>query len=129
MHCSHSLRVEGQHDDVDNPLLACNISSFHACQLHLLLAILSQVVLAVSGNGSPNQDIVQDAGVGQGPAGDWGGGLLCQPGLQGSPLICVPVSGNHWVSHCDLQVQHAMSIVLDNHDMVTGVSSTMCAYQ
>ena len=39
----------------------------------------------MGGNSNTDQDILHNAGVGQGVAGDWGGGVLHQPGLQGSP--------------------------------------------
>ena len=59
-----------------------------------------QVSLApVPGNGAFDDKVVNNADMGQGLASDWRGGVLPQPGLQGSPLICVPVSGNHRISH------------------------------
>ena len=55
------------------------------------------------GNGVSDQDIVHNALVGQGLAGDRGGAVLQQPSLQGNPLIGVAISCNHWLPHHDLQ--------------------------
>ena len=35
----------------------------------------------------------------------WGGGAVQQPGLQGRPLVRVPVCSNHWLLHWCLQSQ------------------------
>ena len=64
-----------------------------------------QNVLHVLGNDTPDQDILHNALMRQGLAGDGGGAILQQPGLQGHPLIGVPISNYDRVLHDALQFQ------------------------
>ena len=46
-----------------------------------------------------DQHIGHQASVGQLVPGDWREGAALQPVLDGSALICVPISCNHWIHH------------------------------
>ena len=63
-----------------------------------------QNVLQVLGDETPDQDILHNALMRQGLAGDGGGAVLQQPGLQSSPLIGEPISSYDRVLHDALQV-------------------------
>ena len=41
-------------------------------------------------------------------ASDWGGAVLHEPGPQTNPLIGMPVSCNHWITHHNLDRQAQM---------------------
>ena len=58
----------------------------------LLLCAGLHNLFPVPANGIPNQDVLHNALVRQGLDSDWGGIVLQQPGLQGNPLIGVPIS-------------------------------------
>lgn len=66
-------------------------------------------------NGVSNQDVVHYPLVLQGLACDRGGVMLCQPALEGRPLIGVPISGYHGIQHCALQECSMMTKALGQH--------------
>ena len=67
-----------------------------------MLSCLAQL-LPLACNGSLDEEIGHQTGVGQQGLGDRGGGVVLQPVLHGGPLICVPVCSYHRLHHHCLQ--------------------------
>ena len=56
-------------------------------------------LLTLASNGTLDQQVGDQAGVGQGGLGDRRGVLPLQPLCNGGPLIGMPIPGYHWVHH------------------------------
>ena len=61
--------------------------------------MLHLCTLALACNGSLDEKVGDEAGVGQQGLGDRGGGVVLQPLLHGSPLVCVPICSYHRLHH------------------------------
>ena len=71
-----------------------------ACINHQsVLSCLAQL-LPLACNGSLDEEVRDQTGVGQQSLGDRGGGVVLQPVLHGSLLICVPICSYHRLHHC-----------------------------
>ena len=58
----------------------------------------------MTADGIPDEDIWDQASMGQGVRGDRRGAAGLQPLLNGSPLIGVPICCNDWVHHLGLHI-------------------------
>ncbi len=65
--------------------------------------MLHLCTLALTCNGTLDEKVGDQAGVGQQGLGDRGGGVVLQPVLHGGPLVCVPVCSYHRLHHHCLQ--------------------------
>ena len=84
---------------------SCNNSISGRCLLAELVAL--------AGNGVPDEEVGDKAGVGEGGLGDKGGVVLLQPGCDGGSLIGVPIPC-YWVNHNCLQHQSNMTALAEN---------------
>ncbi len=75
-----------------------------------MLSCLAQLLLLAC-NGSLDEKVGDEAGVGQQGLGDRGGGVVLQPVLHGSSLVCVPVCSYHRLHHHRLHL-HMLKIAL-----------------
>ncbi len=62
------------------------------------MSCLTQL-LPLTCNGTLDEEVGDQAGVGQQGLGDRGGGLVLQPVLHGGPLICVPICSYYGIHH------------------------------
>ena len=69
------------------------------------LGCLLTELAALAGNGISDEEVGDEAGVGEGGLGDRGGVVLLQPGCYGGSLIGVPIPCYHWLNHNCLQCQ------------------------
>jgi hypothetical protein len=67
--------------------------------------------LALICNGTLDEEVGDQTGVGQQGLGDRGGGMVLQPVLHGSPLICVPVCSYYRLHHHRLQSRKLLSLL------------------
>ena len=65
---------------------------------------------ALAGNGIPDEEVGDEAGVGDGDLGDGGGVVLLQPGCDGGSLIGVPIPCHHRLCHNPLQGQKSIAL-------------------
>ena len=65
---------------------------------------------ALAGNGVPDEEVGDEAGVGEGGLGDGGGVVLLQPGCDGGSLISVPIPCYHRLDHNFLQSQKMIAV-------------------
>ena len=69
-----------------------------------MAVMLHRCTLALTCNGSLDEEVGDQAGVGQQGLGDRGGGVVLQPLLHGSSLVCVPICSYHWLHHLCLSL-------------------------
>jgi len=74
-----------------------------ACINHQSVLTCLAQLLPLTCNGTLDEEVGDQAGVGQQGLGDRGGGVVLQPVLHGSPLVCVPVCSYHRLHHHRLQ--------------------------
>ena len=67
--------------------------------------------LSILGKGRFDQHVGHQASVGQLVPGDRREGAALQPMLDGSALIRVPISCNHWIHHCHLHTSSLRSVL------------------
>ena len=69
------------------------------------------LAMAPACNGTLDEEVGDQTGVGQQGLGDPGGGVVLQPILHGSHLICVPICSYHRLHHHCLQSRKLLSLL------------------
>ncbi len=82
------------------------------------MSCLTQL-LPLTCNGTLDEEVGDQAGVGQQGLGDRGGGVVLQPVLHGGPLICVPICSYYRVHHHCLQLTKLVSTAAVPTDLIT----------
>lgn len=86
----------------------------------------------MAGSSIPDENVWDKAGVGEVHPGDWGCTVLLQPLLHGMPLVAVPISRNHRLTHHFLQVWQKqpqyMSTIHASVQLVHCISSVSQGY-